>query len=157
LRRTLVSLALLVTVVMLAIAGCGGTVGTGKPYVPSAAQKAEWAAQRRAAEAQRSRAQADIVRRELREQAKEETREARSKAREHAEAIQRHREEAMHHHTYSAVFQASYLGSCAGGDHESTCACALVKAQERWSELEFEAQPTSALEAIIRECQSEGK
>jgi hypothetical protein len=43
-----------------AIAGCGGTSGaaTEKPYVPSAAQKVEWAAQRRAAEATQSREEA---------------------------------------------------------------------------------------------------
>jgi hypothetical protein len=41
--------------------GCGGASGTTtteKPYVPSAAQKAEWAVQRRAAEATQSREEA---------------------------------------------------------------------------------------------------
>jgi hypothetical protein len=153
------------------LAGCGSastTPTTTSPAQPTTvaepakeaherATAAKEEAETAALKARADREQASTERREQAERSSEEAKEAaRTKAHEHAEAVRRHQEEA-HHHTYSAVFQASYLGSCAGGGHESTCACALVKAQERWSEQEFEAQPASALEAIIRECQSEGK
>ena len=73
-----------------AIAGCGGTSGaaTEKPYVPSAAQKAEWAAQRHAAEVKQAREEAAAHRKAAAEH-KKAVADAKRKARARAASIKK--------------------------------------------------------------------
>jgi hypothetical protein len=167
-----VRISVLAVLAALVLAGCGSgstptTTQSANTAPTNTAVEAAKAAHERATaakeeaetaalKARASREQADTERHEQQERSREEAKEAaRTKTHEHAESVRRHREEASRHH-YSAVFQASYLGSCAGGDQESTCKCALVKAESKWSEAEFEAQSATALEVIVRECQNGG-